>query len=168
MEAFNPKVGPERCIRHTGTWNANPLACASGIAACKMHLNGEPQRKAAEIGAYLRQKGTSILKKRNISGRLYGRTTIHFYFGPLDYEPSDETLPPTLDVRKHMNPTMIPIKSRLCLHLLQRGVATLGGRFFIMMSVHTKEDVDQTMDVLDDALSAMIEEGTVSKDLLLS
>jgi len=168
LEAFNPKAPPERRIRHTGTWNANPLICASGIAACKMHLNGEPQRKAAEIGAYLRQKGNKILKKRKISGSLYGRTAIHFYFGPFDYEPSDETLPPTLDVKKHMNPAMMPIKSRLCLHLLHRGVATLGGRFFMMMSVHTKEDVDQTMEALDDALGAMIAEGTISKDLMLS
>lgn len=163
MEAFNPKTPLERRIRHAGTWNANPLLCAAGIAACKLYLDGEPQKKANEIGAYLREKGNEVLKERNISGRLYGRTIIHLYLGPLDYEPTDISHPPTKDIRKLMDPAAAPARIRLSLHLLQRGIATYGARFFTLSAAHTEQDIDQTIDAFRDSLDAMIAEGTLSQ-----
>jgi len=127
FEAFNPKMTADQGIRHSGTWNANPVLCAAGVAACKLYLGGEPQKKANELGAYLREKGNELLKARKISGHLYGRTIIHLYLGPFDTEPLDYTKPPTRDVKKIMDPKMAAVKRKLCLHLLQRGVATMGG-----------------------------------------
>ncbi len=163
MEALNPKTPREKRVGHSGTWNANPLLCSAGIAACKLYLSGEPQRKAGELTDYLRGKGNKVLKERNISGRLYSRSIVHFYLGPIDYEPSDDTMPPTKDFEKIMNPAMVPIRTRLGLHLLQRGIATMGGRFFILTVAHTKEDIDQTMDAFADSLDAMVAEGTLSR-----
>ena len=163
MEAFNPKAPIERRIRHTGTWNANPLVCSAGIAACKLYLSGEPQRKAREVADYLRGKGNKVLKERNISGRLYSRSVAHLYLGPIDYEPSDDTMPPTKDVKKFKNPAIVPIRLRLCLHLLQRGVGTQLGRYFALSAAHTKEDIDQTMDAFADSLDSMTAEGTFNK-----
>ena len=161
MDAFNPKTPLERHVRHPGTWNAIPLICAAGIAACKLYLNGEPHKKARELGAYLRQKGNKVLKERNISGRLYGRTIVHLHLGPIDYEPSDDTLPPTKDVQKIMNPATVPIRARLSLHLLQRGIATYGTRFFVLSAAHTEEDIDQTVEAFGSALDGMLAEGTI-------
>jgi len=161
LETLNPKTSLERYIRHTGTWNANPLLCSAGTTACKLYLNGESQKKANEFGAYLREKGNEVLEKRNINGRLYGRTIIHLYLGPIDYEPSDYTKPPTRDIAKIIDPKAVAIKAHLCLHLLQRGVATMGGRFFVLSAVHTKEDIDQTIDAFSDSLDAMIAEGVI-------
>ncbi len=163
FEAFNPKLTEEQGIRHSGTWNANPVLCAAGVAACKLYLGGEPQKKANEVGAYLREKGNELLKARKISGHLYGRTIIHLYLGPFDTEPSDYTKPPTRDVKKIMDPKMAAVKRKLCLHLLQRGVATMGGGNFILSFAHTREDIDQTIDALGDALDAMVGEGTLRK-----
>jgi glutamate-1-semialdehyde aminotransferase len=56
---------------------------------------------------------------------------------------------------------MTPEKERLGTHLLQRGVATLGGRMFVMSAVHTEEDVDKTVNALEASLVAMREEGTL-------
>ncbi len=160
MEAFNPNNPPERRISHTGTWNANPLLCSTGIVACKLYLSGEPQRKARELADYLRRKGNEVLKERNISGRLYSRTIVHLYLGPLDYEPSDDTMPPTKDVRKLM--AGVPTKERLCLHLLHRGVATMGGKFFVLSAAHTEEDIDQTIKAFGSALDDMVTEGVLT------
>jgi glutamate-1-semialdehyde aminotransferase len=54
---------------------------------------------------------------------------------------------------------MMPIKARLCLHLMQRGVATMGARFFVLSAAHTKDDIDQTIEALDSSLDDMIAEG---------
>ena len=161
MAAFSPKTPMERRIKHAGTWNANPILGAAGIAACQLYLDGEPHRKANEIGAYLREKGNQVLKERNISGRLYGRTIIHLYLGPLDYEPSDISQPPTKDVKKLMGPAMVPVRTRLSLHLFQHGIATYGARFLVLSAAHTKEDIDQTVEALGEALDDMVAEGTL-------
>ena len=160
MDALKPKTPP---LHHTGTWNANPLTAAAGIAACKLYRGGKVQKKANQLGDYLRERGNRVIKERGISGRLYGRSIVHLYLGPIDYEPSDDTMPPTRDVSKLM--AEAPTKAQLCLHLLHRGVATMIGRFFILSSAHTKEDIDQTVKAFGDSLDAMVKEGTLTKSL---
>lgn len=165
MEVFNPESPPERHIPHTGTWNASPLLCSAGIAACKLYQSGEPQKKARQLADNLRERGNKVLKERDISGRLYSRTVVHLYLGPIDYEPSDDTMPPTKDIKKIMDPTMEPVHTRLCLHLLQRGIAVFTKGFYILSAAHTMEDVDQTIDAFSDSLDAMLNEGTLSQAL---
>jgi len=165
MEAFNPRAPLERRVVHTGTWNANPLVCSAGVAACKLYQSGEPQKSARQLADYLRLKGNKLLKERNISGRLYGRSIVHFYLGPIDYEPPDDTMPPTRDIDKIMNPAGAAMWARLGLHLLQHGIATFDGRCFILSVAHTREDIDQTIYNLGDSLDAMFAEGTLGKAL---
>lgn len=159
FEAFNPKTPAERYLRHTGTWNGNPLLCSAGVAACKMYLEGEPQKKAREMGSYLREKGNQILRERGVSGCLYGRTIAHLYFGPIDFEPDNEYSPPTKDVAKIGSKEMAAAKTLLGLHMMHRGIATMGGRFFVLSSIHTKEDIDQTMETFASSIDDMLSEG---------
>ena len=167
MEALNPQTPPERLVLHSGTWNANPLVCSAGIAACELYQSGEPQKKARQRADYLRERGNRVLKEKGISGRLYSRTVVHLYLGPIDYEPSDDTMPPTKDINRLMDPARLPIRARLCLHLLQRGIATMNGEMFILSAAHSEEDIDQTIDAFGDSLDAMIAEGTLSKTLVV-
>ena len=161
FESFDPKSPAERYLRHTGTWNGNPLLSSAGVAACKMYLEGEPQKKAREIGTYLREKGNQILRERGVSGRLYGRTIIHIYFGPVDFEPGNEYSPPTTDVSKIVSKEMAAAKTLLGLYLMHRGIATMGGRFFVLSSVHTRQDVDQTMEAFTSSVDDMLSEGVL-------
>ena len=70
-------------------------------------------------------------------------------------------MPPTGDINKLM--AGAPTKARLCLHLLHRGVATVGGKMFILSAAHNEEDIDQTIKALSDSLVAMVEEGALTK-----
>lgn len=161
MDMLKPKASPQQFVTHPGTWNANPLTAAAGIAAGKLYIGGEVQKRANQLGAYLRKRGNQALKERGINGRLYGRSIVHIYLGPIDYEPSDDTLPPTKDVDKLMAGT--PTKQCLCLHLLHRGVATMGAKNFILSAAHSEEDIDQTVMALSDSLDAMIREGSLNQ-----
>ena len=154
MNMLKPKAAPQKCIYHTGTWNANPLTSAAGVAACQLYVGGGIQKRANQLGAYLRKKGNQALKERGISARLYGRSIVHLYIGPIDYEPADDTLPPTKDVDQIMGRNLP--RQPLCLHLLQRGIATMGGRMFILSAVHTEEDIDRAVEALCDSLDAVI------------
>jgi len=163
MSAFSPKAPSERRIRHSGTWNANPLAAAAGVAACRLYLTGEPQRKAAEAGTLLRTGLNDAMKARRVSGAYYGKTMLHGYLGPREFEPADDVLPPTKDIKKLCNPEMAPVWNRMLLHLLQRGVSNMRGNLYVMSAVHTQEDIEQTVKAFGTALDAMIAEGALPK-----
>jgi glutamate-1-semialdehyde 2,1-aminomutase len=161
MEAFGTKTPLQRRIRHSGTWNANPLVAAAGVAACKLYLTGEPQRGAAEAGALLRAGLNKALEERGISGAYYGKTMLHGYLGPRELEPANDMLPPTRDIRKLCNPEMAPIWNRMLLHLLQHGVSNMRGSLYVMSAAHTGEDIDQTVKAFGESLDGMIAEGSL-------
>ena len=161
FESFDPKTPTERYMRHTGTWNGNPLLCSAGVAACKMYRDGEPQKRAREMCTYLREKGNQILRERKISGCLYGRTVAHLYFGPFDFDPVNDYSPPTKDLLTIVNKEMAAIKTLLGLHLMHRGIATMGGRFFVLSAAHTKQDIDKTIDAFSSSLDDMLAEGVL-------
>ena len=163
MEAFNIKTPPERRVMHSGTWNGNPLVAAAGIAALKLLRTGEPQKRADKAAAWLREGCNKTLRERGIEGHFYGRSICHGYLGEGDYEPPNDTMPPTKDIGKLMKPETVPTWNRMLLHLLQRGVDTLRGNLFILSAAHTKEDIDQTVKAFGDSLDAMIAEGSLSK-----
>ena len=156
MGVLTPKPPPETFQSHSGTWNANPLTAAAGVAACRLYLGGEVQRRANELGAYLRDRGNRALRERGLDARLYGRNIIWLYLGPVDHEPPDDTLPPTSDVRKLSAGAQA--RPRLCLHLLQRGISTMGARLFVMSAAHTEEDIDRTVDALVASVEAVFAE----------
>ena len=69
MEALSPKAPSNRRVMHSGTWNAIPLTCAAGVAALKLYQDGEPQKRANELAAYLREKGNQVFKEKGIDPR---------------------------------------------------------------------------------------------------
>ena len=150
-------------MRHSGTWNANPLTASAGVAACNLYTDGAPQDKALEMGSLLREAGNKVFKDKGIDGFLYGRTVIHTYFGPVEFQPDNEYSPPTTSVKNIVGDDRIAaVKNLLGLHLLQRGVATMGGKTFIMSAAHSKEDIDKTVGAFTESLDDMISAGELS------
>jgi glutamate-1-semialdehyde aminotransferase len=76
-------------------------------------------------------------------------------------EPDNEYSPPTKDVSRIVSKEMAAVKTLLGLHLMHRGIATMGGRFFILSSVHTKQDIDQTMEAFASSIDDMLAEGVL-------
>jgi glutamate-1-semialdehyde 2,1-aminomutase len=159
MQPFGSTAPEDRRVRHSGTWNANPLTCAAGLAAFEIYRSGAPQQRANELAAQFRQEGNLVLRRKGIGGWLYGRSVTHIYFGPIEFEPSDAASPPARDVEKIVG--MVPAKVRLGHHLLQRGVAILGGWLFVFSAAHDEEDVAKTLAALSDSIDAMLAEGSL-------
>ncbi|MBW2322404.1 MAG: aminotransferase class III-fold pyridoxal phosphate-dependent enzyme [Deltaproteobacteria bacterium] len=161
MQAFSSRTPGEKQVLHSGTWNANPLTSSAGIATLKYIQDGKPQAKANQLASYLRKQGNGMLKDKGINGWLYGRSITHFYLGPIEFEPADETSPPSNDINNVVG--IDRARLRLDLHLLNRGISTLLARMFILSSEHTEKDVDKTVSALADALDTMIAEGSIKK-----
>ena len=61
-----------RKMRHPGTFNANPLSAAAGVAALQIVATGEPCRKANESARKLRQKLNALFAERGSNWVAYG------------------------------------------------------------------------------------------------
>ncbi|TVQ35345.1 MAG: aminotransferase class III-fold pyridoxal phosphate-dependent enzyme [Spirochaetaceae bacterium] len=162
FDSLNPAATPDRLINHAGTWNANPLSCAAGAAACSLYLDGTPQRQAAESARRFRDRGNRLLRDMGISGRLHGRSIVHLYLGPIerdDFDPDFEA--PSTDIEMLAGTAHAAAKTRFKLHLLQRGVATLRGGMFIFSAAHDAGDVEATLAVLQETLHTMHRESSI-------
>ena len=162
MDILKPKASPQNFLIHTGTWNANPLTASAGVAACRHYQDGLVQDKVRQLGASLREKGNEVIKELKISARLYGRSIVHLYFGPIEFEPKDATWPPAKDMSLIAQEKAT--KLRLMMQLYSRNIATIGARLFIMSTAHTEEDINQTVKAFRDSLEAMIDEGSLKRD----
>lgn len=107
------------------------------------------------MGTYLREKGDQTLREKGVNYHLCGRNIITICFGSSSYELSDPTLPPA----KHPRDLVagVFVSEDPCLHLLQRGIATMEGPPFVL-SAQIKENIDQTIEVFGLALNNMVAE----------
>jgi len=161
MGMLTPGFPPARWIRHSGTWNAMPIVCAAGVAACRLLKDGSVQRRVNETGAYMRRAGNEALRKCRYNWRLYGRSIIHVYFGPVDFEVDTAGNPPTMDSRKLLAGS--EEKHKLGMYLLQYGIHSQQGRMFILSAAHTEEDIDRTVQALVRAIGDAMAEGAIGE-----
>ena len=77
-------------VPHSGTFNANPLSAAAGVAMLEIASTGEPQEKSAALTAEFIQSMNKILKAERVPGCVYGdASSFHFFFGESTCEPDD-------------------------------------------------------------------------------
>jgi glutamate-1-semialdehyde 2,1-aminomutase len=80
MEVFEPKADPTwsryQMVPHPGTYNANPLSAAAGIAALQLIATGEPTKRAQEMTSVLLEGLNDVLERRSVPGCAYGRASI--------------------------------------------------------------------------------------------
>jgi glutamate-1-semialdehyde 2,1-aminomutase len=73
----------KRRVYHPGTFNANPLSAAAGIAALKLVATGEPNRKADAAAAQLMRRWNEAIEERQAEACVYGEASfLHVYMGP--------------------------------------------------------------------------------------
>lgn len=147
--AATPSTG--RRIRHQGTFNANPLAAASGIACLDIIRNGAVHAECDATAASLRKYLNACFARHGIRGVAYGESSrFHLAFEArlTPGEPASLRNVP-VDALKQLR--QMPIATNLSLALLLNGVHTMGLGGFVS-TAHTREDVDKTVDALDRAL----------------
>lgn len=139
---LDPGAEPARMVAHGGTWNAVPVTCAAGMAACRLYRDGAPQRAARARGDRLIALVNGVLGEVGVPGRCWGRSIVHLAFDV-----------PGVDSKA--------VELRLDLHLLQRGVASIRGQAFILSAAHSEPNLELTAEALRASLVAMREEGTL-------
>jgi glutamate-1-semialdehyde 2,1-aminomutase len=95
MSVFDPRQGKPR-VPHGGTFNANPVTTAAGVAA--MELWTEPAIKRIEIlGETLRERANYVLDESGLALKLTGKGSL-FRFVPREAAGNYRTSVPTPEV----------------------------------------------------------------------
>jgi glutamate-1-semialdehyde 2,1-aminomutase len=159
MNGIETKAGRPK-MKHPGTFNANPLSAAAGLATLKIVANGEACRRANELASLLRQKLNAQFADRFTDWVAYGDFSfVHLlpgYEGPrpdtddfLPYEGALDQLDGAKDPR-----LVYAFRQGLLLH----GVDWPGFGAF-MMAAHTEADVEQTVNAIAQTIEALRAEG---------
>lgn len=154
LELVGTPAGTRRKIQHPGTFNANPLSAAAGIACLDRVRDPVVSEKCNRIAEALKQGINEILRRRGIRGIAYGEaSSFHLAFDHRltagDPRSLREVSP---EVLKHQRQS--PLFGALTLALLLRGIHLFAFGGFTSVA-HTEQDVVKTLDALDNALDRL-------------
>ena len=164
LDAIASRPGKPK-MKHPGTFNANPLSAAAGVAALKQVATGEPTRQANATGRLLRNRLNALFAEREYPWVAYGDFSMFRllpnYNGPRPQPASgdnDGFVPYGGNIDKldgAKNPTLVHAFRRA---LLLNGVdlPTLGGW---LTAAHTEADIEQTVEAVGRALAMLKAEG---------
>ena len=145
-------------VAHPGTFNANPLSAAAGIACLELVATGEPNARADAIAQRLRYGLNDLLARLEIPGCVYGVASLfHLALGRRVRVNEGSGLPYPEDVGGAL-PGLNSTLKRACLNA---GVDLMGGSMGLVSSAHTEEDVGKTLAAFEEALAASQQEGAL-------
>jgi glutamate-1-semialdehyde 2,1-aminomutase len=151
-------------VSHLGTFNANPLSTASGIASLRLVADGSPQAHADRMADLLRRGMEEILEAERAAGYAYGDSSVfHVYLEayPGSGAKSRAELH-TTDAR-----TLKGIPGRVVTafqrNLNIRGIDLMSYTGGVTSAAHTEEDVDKTLAAFRETIRALLDEKIIGR-----
>ncbi|MBI1915677.1 MAG: aspartate aminotransferase family protein [Planctomycetes bacterium] len=148
-------------MKHPGTFNANPLSAAAGVAALQEVASGEPCRRANASAKDLRQRLNALFEERGIRWAAYGDFSairlLPDYDGPRLRE---DTVPYDGDLRRLSTAPDPRLRSAFRQAMLLHGV-DLPGLSGMTTAAHTEADVAETVRAVAGTLELLHAEGLV-------
>jgi glutamate-1-semialdehyde 2,1-aminomutase len=156
------EIDRKKKIRHQGTFNANPVSAAAGIASLEIVSTGEPQKEAAKRAGEIRRGLNEIIKAYEVEACVYGDSSVfHLVLGirPEGFHGGDirnpQIPPEVLKTGGEKN-----LARLFQLSMLVEGIDLfhLGG---LVSSVHTEEDVEKTVRAFEVTVQRLRKEGVL-------
>jgi glutamate-1-semialdehyde 2,1-aminomutase len=142
LQGDDPEWQRRGRIPHPGTYNANPLSAAAGVACLELVRDPAVQRRATATADQLRAGFREALTRRGVAGVVGGEVSL----APVSFAE------PRVPQRKLVH------RFRAALQL---GGVDSSGFNFIVSATHGPAEVDQTVAAFDDALAMLQEEGAL-------
>ncbi len=149
----------ERRVAHPGTFNANPLSAAAGVAMLSQVAGGAHHRHADALTAALVTRLNGVLERRDAPGCAYGLASYcHVVLGVEAPRPPDGIewpwpngkLPPR---------TSWPLVQALKRGMINHGVDLMSGSGAFVSGVHAQRDIDHTVEAFEAAVADLQAEG---------
>ncbi len=157
------EAGREK-IRHQGTFNANPISAAAGVAALEIIKTGEPGARADATAETLRAELNRVLTEENVPWAIYGEFSIFHIFTNPRHLP---IAPAEFDATACDYTTFAPdprdmLLAKLRLGMLIHGVDLKGWRGGFVSAVHDDADIERTIDAWRKTLRTLKDEGELN------
>jgi len=156
--AFDNPLGEK--MKHPGTYNANPLSAAAGVAALKIVETGEPCRVSNQRAAMLRSRLNSLFEQMNSRFCAYGDYSaikiLPDYDGPRSN--SDDFIPYNGDWQQIDRAVDARLTHAYRCALLLGGVDWMGWGGSTSLA-HTESDIDQTVSAFEQAIDLLRSDG---------
>jgi glutamate-1-semialdehyde 2,1-aminomutase len=152
----------ERKIRHNGTFNANPLSAAAGIATLERVATGEPGARAADLSRRLIDELNAVIRERGLRGwAAYGDASIfHIIVGSsVQFDPG--VLAPNVSAAELKRGGDARLSAALRLGLNNHGVDLMRGRSGFLSAAHSDMDIATTVAAFAATLDDMAAEGMI-------
>ncbi len=158
MEIFDPKHDDTwrryQMVPHPGTFNANPLSAAAGIAALQLIATGEPTKRAQEMTDLLIQGINETLARRSVPGCAYGRASIFKTFIGTEAPPLTR-----YDFRQVDRDTETLVQGPPHASVLRQGMLLNGVDIMrvagFVSAAHTSDLIDTTVQAFDHTIVRM-------------
>ena len=145
------ETGQDQRIAHYGTFNANPLSAAAGIATLNM-LSTQPINKSANDAAKKLQTGlNSLLSKLEITGTSTAvGAAVMLYLG-IHFDHNNPEIVLTPEQEDISNNTVISHQLKLAMY--NNGID--GGPRFLLSGIHSNQDIEETLNATEKSLIQM-------------
>ena len=141
-------------VEHPGTFNANPLSAAAGIACLNLVATRSPTTQADRAAARLCDGLNRAFAAFGVLGFAYRDSSL-VHTAP--NVPGDTGRTPRATVRHRLRALRTgELARRLRLAFLNEGVDTMRGISYIVSAVHTDADIDHTVAGFTRALEALL------------
>ena len=151
----DPEFNSSRRIAHNGTFNANPLSAAAGSTALKLVATTPVNQEADAMATRLKDGLNDLLLRMEVPGCASGVSSVIFLRIGVDHECDREvcSLSPE-DIHITEEPARL---RQFTLAMYNHGVDC--GFRFLLGAKHTAQDIDDTVDAAEKALSELRGEG---------
>ena len=147
-------------IAHPGTYNANPLSAAAGIAALEIVGTGEPCKQASATATSLRAALNGVLAEEHLPWAVHGSFSgFHFFLNPKQRVIDPHRFDPTALEYKELLSNPPTLARLLRLALLANGVDVNGRISGFTSAAHGPAEVEETARALRQSLRMLRAEG---------
>ena len=143
-------------VAHLGTFNANPVSTAAALACLEIVATGEPQRRADQVAARLRQELDDVMERRSIAGFVYGpASTFHIYVEASGEQRSSNGERPRPTDAVTLKSIPGEVVSAIQNGFRARGVELMSYTGGVTSAAHSEADVAETVAAFDDLVAEL-------------
>jgi glutamate-1-semialdehyde 2,1-aminomutase len=153
------KSGREK-IQHPGTYNANPVSSAAGIAALEVIATTDSCERANRTAAELRSGLNTVLEELRLGWAVYGTSSgFHLFMNPEGRDVAPLHFDPFTVGTAELKAQQPELTRKLRLAMLINGVDFNGRNGGLLSATHGAAEVEHTIAAFRDALALLRREG---------
>jgi glutamate-1-semialdehyde 2,1-aminomutase len=165
LELLSPLEPSEKYVLHYGTFNANPISAAAGIATLCRLRDGKPHVTADRHGQDLRAALADIVQALGVAGFVYGEHSIfHIFLEAKENEKLRGTKVPGEITATEFLAMPASLVQRLHLELKLRGVDLLSYNGGVTSSSHMSGELEFAAVAFEGAIRSLRDSGLLATE----